>query len=260
MFLRILSNNNIITSQQNVITEQSSSFSIGLIFYYWDKYRDLEEIESFDEENVNDHGGHAISDLYVYRKYKNFKEEILEYKDIELDDYTQGILPKATKYLRCKMVKDLVSDSMICKNYDIEPNVTMSMEHLNSIILYTDYTDHCTSFSCTFRKTTPFESFQMIKYRNRDYWWMSRRLREVVEVFGCNREGIWNGKGDKRDPSNIINQLIGPFFTGLSKEFFLPQFNIRLCMPQSTSKRYHHVHIYFILCYFCQFCGWFCLL
>ena len=214
--------------------EQSTSFSIGLIFYYWDRYIQMDEIESFDESNNNDHGGHRVRDLFIPKKYNGFKEEISNYKHVSQEQYTQVVITKAERYHDCYHVRTFIADGF--NEYDIKKGSIMTIDHLVALILYTDFTDHCTDFSSTFRKQNIFESLERVKQRNREYWWMSKLLREVVEVFGINREGIWNGNGDKEDSKNRI-QLEGPFFTGLTKEMYLPQFNIRLCSPTSTSKR-----------------------
>lgn len=45
----------------------------------------------------------------------------------------------------------------------------------------------------------------------------------------------WNDAKDKE--WNILhNRVKGPFFCGISKKMVLPEYNIRLCGPTSTSK------------------------
>eukprot|EP01083_Nonionella_stella_P287534 978756_1 len=53
---------------------------------------------------------------------------------------------------------------------------------------------------------------------NSNYWWMSKSLREMVELYGDNRY-----------------DLKGPFYCGLSVVLPFPEFAIRLCGPTSTS-------------------------
>lgn len=90
----------------------------------------------------------------------------------------------------------------------------------------------------TFRKKQHFEPVLEVKKRNAHYFWMSKRLRETVEVFGMNSVGKWNGQGDEYDLSqNRTNQILGPFFSGVSCVMPIPQFNIRLSSPTSTSKK-----------------------
>merc|ERR1712228_795249 len=96
--------------------------------------------------------------------------------------------------------------------------------NLISLILYSDHGAHCSEFSASFRALSPFEPLEVTKERNREFWWMSKTLRETVELFGqCRR-----GDLDK-------NSVKGPFYCGVNKVMVLPQFNLRLCAPTSTT-------------------------
>eukprot|EP01084_Bolivina_argentea_P022656 42110_1 len=217
---------------------QTASFSIGLTFYYWPYFDGIEEMDSFDEETVNDHGGHAVKDLYVPMKYKDFKKEILNYKNIPFKSY-KDVVEKAGLYIKSKMARQLKADLYgNAIHYGINQGEKLLIDNIISVILYCDYSEHCTDFSSSFRKLQPFESLESVKKRNQEYWWMSKILRETVEIYGQNRDGIWDGIHiPKYEAVNRINKLIGPFFTGLSHEMIVPEFNIRLCSPTSTSKK-----------------------
>ena len=91
-------------------------------------------------------------------------------------------------------------------------------------MLYTDLTELSSDFSSTFRGVNNYEPLQSIKHRNSHYYWMSRYLRECVQIFGTFSD-LWN------DP------LTGPFYCGLSKQLLFPEYQMRLCSPCSTS--YH---------------------
>eukprot|EP01084_Bolivina_argentea_P103104 184702_1 len=95
----------------------------------------------------------------------------------------------------------------------------VSIQHLMSLIIYCDFTDLCTEFSATFRPNRNNEPIESIKKRNAAFWWMSKFLREIVQLFGDNRY-------DEK----------GPFYTGMSFVMYIYQFNIRLCGPNSASK------------------------
>eukprot|EP01084_Bolivina_argentea_P057358 104793_1 len=66
----------------------------------------------------------------------------------------------------------------------------------------------------------PYEPVESIKKRNSIYGWMSKILRETVELFG----GYSANK-----------TLSGPFYSGMGVVMTIPSFNIRLCSPTSTS-------------------------
>merc|ERR1712228_591863 len=47
------------------IKSQKRTFSIGHRFYYWPKYKKMKKLEKEWKTNINDHGGYAVSELYV---------------------------------------------------------------------------------------------------------------------------------------------------------------------------------------------------
>ena len=55
---------------------------------------------------------------------------------------------------------------------------------------------------------------------------MSRRLKESVAVYGQDYNGY--------DPHSI-GPIYGPFYCGMSRVMTMPQFNIKLLSPISTS-------------------------
>merc|ERR1712228_916667 len=107
--------------------------------------------------------------------------------------------------------------------------------NLISLILYSDYTAHCREFSASFRALSSFEPLEVTKERNREFWWMSKTLRETVELYGQCREGDDNPDPNKWQSKHNINTAFGPFYCGVNKVMVLPQFNLRLCAPTSTT-------------------------
>ncbi len=178
--------------------------------------------------NKNDHSGHDVSDLYVVRKYGSFKSEIANYKFIDFkQQYLNEVVVKAMAYINTEIVRKMTAQSKMCPDYDIPENTALSLDNLISVILYTDYSDLCSDFSGTFRKKEPFETLKSIKRRNSSYYWMSRTLRETVEIYGrCSYGHTVNGKRV---------YLKGSFYCGMSVVLDMPSFNLRLCSPTSTS-------------------------
>eukprot|EP01084_Bolivina_argentea_P222089 375994_1 len=74
----------------------STSFSVGLRFYYWDYYKERKQLD-MDEQvvgaygtkinNYNSHSGYSICDLFIAPRYGSFKEEISFYKYITIKEY-----------------------------------------------------------------------------------------------------------------------------------------------------------------------------
>ena len=102
----------------------------------------------------------------------------------------------------------------------------IGLDALISIILYCDYTKLSSHFSSTFRKNGPFEPIQAIIQRNRTYYWWSKILKETIKKYGQSHQ---RRRGE-------LESIIGPFYCGMSVVMNMPQFNISLLSPVSTSK------------------------
>ena len=206
------------------------SFSTGFVFWYWPYYAPNNNDQTKQkEDNRNDFGGYSVSDLYIKQgKYDNFKDEILEYSDgkngdITMEIYKNKILLKAQEFMETKRVKNIKAkqtDPLAMRYYDIASGAVLPSSHIMGLILYCDFTGLCTSFSSTFRRLYPLESLKGVKQRNKMYWWMSKILRETVEIYGDDR---WD------EP--------GPFYCGMSFLMVMPSFSIRLNGPTSTTKQ-----------------------
>ena len=107
--------------------------------------------------------------------------------------------------------------------YGIEPTSRIAFKHLLSLCLYTDHTDLCTAFSQSLRPLNNYESIKSLKQRNRDFYFMSKYLRECVELFG-DYDSFWS-----------TNRLKGPFYCGLSFVATFHYTDITLYPPTSTS-------------------------
>ena len=120
--------------------------------------------------------------------------------------------------------------------YGIIQGTPIGVDNIFALILYTDFDELSSDFSRSFRKIHAFETFENVKMRNSYYWWWSKILRETVELYGiCRSYDFWwrksLGKQDEYDTG-----LYGPFFSGVSFVMNIPQFQINLNTPTSTSK------------------------
>ena len=206
----------------------SNSFSIGLRFYYWDFYKNIDELPRKEHNYgiIKDHSGYKVRELYVTKRYQSFGEEIMNYKQKEIDikRFKDLAMAKARLYIQTEMAKskEARSGKWFPKHYDFK-GTSLKIDNLISVILYTDTTELSSDFSSTFRKKHPYETLSQIKQRNSKYWWWSKTLRETVELFGDKTAGS-------------VNKLFkGPFYTGMSFVMNVPSFAIRLCSPTSTS-------------------------
>ena len=142
------------------------------------------------------------------------REEIGEYKYIDIIQYEKEILPKAQELIKTKMAKSMKAQS---RAYSDQPLINLN--DIICIILYTDYTKLCTNFSASFRKINTFEPMHSIKQRHRNYYYLSKILRETVHKYGkAYQQGFR-----------------GPFYCGMSMVMTMPEFAIKLMSPTSTS-------------------------
>ena len=223
----------------------------------------MKQWDEDNEQNLNNHGGYQIKDLFVAPKYSTFKHELMNYSDLDIANYHKTILPKLKQYMQTRIFKsiypDIPYDNHVNYVYNFrvgfkdrftnndqqlaerEPSQDlrfnavklaygiwrepMSEEHLLSIILYCDYSRLCTTFSASFRPLNPFEPLSSIKDRNRNFYWLSRRLRECVQIYG---DRLYDEDSNHENRRKILH-------TGISFETILPAFSIRFCAPTSTS-------------------------
>eukprot|EP01084_Bolivina_argentea_P201281 344073_1 len=217
----------------------ASTCNIGYRFYYWKYYKTL-CFDSDAEEwhwNKNDHSGYQPYALYVECKYESFKEEILNntIHPLTLDEYNISF-QKTAEYMKTEKVKQIAVKQLVTQDdpliYNIKTGTLITLNHILSIIFYCDWSELCTEFSKTFRNATFDETISAIIQKHQEFAIWARYLRETIEYFGA------KGFGDvvlRNSKMCIVNELIGPFYCGMSFEMVMPQFNIRLSSPTSTS-------------------------
>eukprot|EP01084_Bolivina_argentea_P210260 357952_1 len=228
-----------------------NTFNVGYRFYYWKYYEQVVDIQQ-SQNNQNDHGGYKVSELFVKTKYKNIKDEILNNQiytlnSVELDQS----LTKADQYINTERVKETIasphrSDATIFKysraedidrdktlHYGIIKGTSLTYEHILCVIFYTDWSELSRQFSSTFRKAKIYQSLSTVKRKNSEFAIWSKLLREVVEIFG------YSSIGEQIDynKNKWINKLQGPFFCGMDFAMVIPEYDLRLCGPTSTSRQ-----------------------
>ena len=137
--------------------------------------------------------------------------------------YHKEIIPKTNAFKNTILVKSIKAN---WSKYGIKFGDIISKEMLMGIILYCDYTDLSSNFSGTFRKNNSFEPLQAVKKRNQKYYWLAKTLKEMITCYGQSNRG---GCG-------LLSRLSSPLFCGMSFVMNMPQFNINLFGPTSTTK------------------------
>eukprot|EP01084_Bolivina_argentea_P074984 135993_1 len=213
------------------------SFNIGYRFYYWNYYhpqnRNRQDSQTY--HNWNDHSGFERHELYITVKYTSLKAELLSNNihSLTMFELNESMV-KAMEYMNTEKAKQITASYIPSDryHYDIPEGTCITFNHLLTVILYTDWSEFSTQLTSTFRKTQPYETLSMLKLRNKEFANCSKTLRECVECFG---NFGWQDWLDDKQNIDAENER-GPVFCGMNFVMVIPQFNIRLCGPTSTTK------------------------
>ena len=135
--------------------------------------------------------GHRILDLSIKPKYYSMKDELLNNAlysiCVDVFDAAYGkadyLLKHSVKIKRLQMLNFAYNDKLTAKYY-LKAGSRLTITHILSVILYTDYDTLSSNFSKTFRKIDDNESFDDILKRNQEYRHWSHALCETVNGFG----------------------------------------------------------------------------
>ena len=147
--------------------------NFGQEYYYWDYYK---------YNNI------SYSKWYIDKKYKNFKEEMMNNRLYRLDLSTYNyVYYKACKLLKeSDTIKSIKSDfTELALHYGIDDELPLNASNIMALIFYSDYDILSYNFRKTFKKLSFYkESDAQMKIRNREYCNWSRILRETVQCYG----------------------------------------------------------------------------
>ena len=186
-------------------------------------------------------------------KFKSLKEEIIESGYVSFKNYRRDILAKAMEYQQTVRAKQAIYhykgyqgilELREEEKHPLKYGATMTLNHIISLICYTDFSELCTAWTSSFRQIYLGESKESMELRQRGYYYLSKYLYEMVQYFGVACHGklsFENDRGVSSDDSSSGIHVswvdeIGPFFCGMSIQMPLPSFNIKLNSPTSTSR------------------------
>eukprot|EP01084_Bolivina_argentea_P062913 114973_1 len=211
----------------------SNSFSTGFTFWYHEYYKHVDDQQMKQQQisrmNQDDFDKHKMKDLYVKPHFNSLKDEASNSPFVNMAVFRDKVIYKTNKYMvtdKCKKIQCIFgryhdADPL---HYGIQYQSPVKQEHLQSVILYCDFTEFCSHFSSTFRKEKWTESIQSVAKRNSKYFYISKYLRELVQYYGTRNAGFVHETDE-----------CGPFFTGISVCMNIPSFSIRLRGPTSAS-------------------------
>ena len=116
-------------------------------------------------------------------KYRDLKEEAVESGHCSPAKFARMAL-KALELMKSIKVKGLRAKCTgHAKYYGITNGAAITVKHIQSVLLYTDFTKLCAKFSESFRAVTLGESLDSIKLRNAS-WFEMARLLQYPFIFG----------------------------------------------------------------------------
>ena len=199
--------------------EYEYEYCFGKRYYYWPWYKDNENEDTFWNP------GKKYKDLYITPKYSNLKEEIVDNKiyNISITEYDRTY-DKAIMYQEKSDVINTIRSSTKgygkC-HYNIGNNQVLRIEHIMSIMLYTDHQHLSLEFAMSFRRKSMMETENDFKAKKSEYANWDKFLRECVELYGTKMEtNKWK-----------------TFYTGISSQIVFNQFRVNMHCPISASRQ-----------------------
>eukprot|EP01084_Bolivina_argentea_P219678 372524_1 len=190
-------------NHDNVAVDDANAtvYSHGIAFWYW----------RFDSGNRR----------YIKAKYDNLKLELMQFKQFSLSNWQQ-LHDECNIMLKTDKIKTISGNGNHEEIYDIKTGDCITMEHLLSIKLYTDFSWLCTIFCKCFRLTkissNQYERIQSLERRNEKVANMARYLIESVRCYG---QRLRNKKTK--------------YYRGIETKFIFKQFISRFHVPLSTT-------------------------
>ena len=196
---------------------------IGLKFYYWSYYKN-----KIDEDTIY-HPGFKFSDWFINKKYDNFKQEMLSNKihsiNLKLFNY---VLYKSTNLIKQSDHIQSIKSSLV-PTYGIQEDYKITAENVMALIFYTDFDKLRNDFAQTFKKLSSVETNQEIKERNREFWFLSKKLHETVECYG----------------TQLIDEKLQIFYVNINNDYLYFNNNLLyFCLPISPTPHMEIATIY----------------
>eukprot|EP01084_Bolivina_argentea_P067419 122777_1 len=189
-------NNNVVDDGD----EEAIIYEHGVKFWYW----------SIQHSNQR----------YITKKFDTLKDEIRNFKMFPVQLWNE-LNSECNVLLQVDRIKQIVSNGNNTDIYAIKSGDPLTLNHLISIKLYTDFSSLCDVFCKAFRlrKITEhqYERIQSLETRNSKIANWCRLLIEAVQAYG------------KLRTNNVR------YYRGLTLEFMFPRFVTRYNVPLSTT-------------------------
>eukprot|EP01084_Bolivina_argentea_P054362 99718_1 len=162
-------------------------------------------------------------DIKLKQKYASLKDELVSNTIYTLE---ANVFGSAYNKAQCLLNESNIIKNMSCRKrsggriYEIQPGSLLTINHILSIILYTDYDTLSYKFSSIFRTPQTTVSDEYLKQKGREYYNWIKSLTETVDCFGTSLQ-----------ESNVNTLYHGVSFLYFDK--FIAQFDA----PTSTTTK-----------------------
>eukprot|EP01084_Bolivina_argentea_P030997 57406_1 len=196
----------------------TATWKFGWKYYYHSFFKNNTDVDIYD--NI----GYKYQDFYVESDFGNFQEEFIEKSDSRKDNWDTAVT-KATRLMttnKCRQIQAKI-DSVFQygnKQYGIKNGAAIKLEHLISVIIYTDYDALQRELKKTYRIIDADNSYKDMIKRHKKFAYWGKYMLEAVEVFGEE----WD-----------INKEPDSLFHGIDKTLYFFQSVARFFSPVSTT-------------------------
>eukprot|EP01084_Bolivina_argentea_P306560 529756_1 len=179
---------------------QTAVYNIGIAFWYWENEKSEKR--------------------FVTATFKNLKEEILHLPNFTVQNWN-NLLTECNLLSKTDKIRKISSNGNNVEVYGKNKGDAISVDHLCSLKIYTDYTRLCKIFCEAFRvkkiSDTTFERIESVQRRNEKIANWAKLLVEAVQCFG-----------------NFMTRKTR-YYRGISMEFIFKRFRTRFNVPLSTT-------------------------
>eukprot|EP01084_Bolivina_argentea_P037529 69435_1 len=175
-------------------------YNHGISFWYW--------------------GNKKSNKQCVVKRFQNLKEEILHFKKFTRKQW-DNLVVECDDLIKTDRIRTISCNGHNTNVYEMQKDVSITVDHVYSIKLYTDYTWLCKIFCDAFRlkkiSENQYERVRSLKRRNEKVANWAKLLMESVQCFGRLRIT------DKK------------YYRGVTKAFIFIRFIARFNVPLSTT-------------------------
>eukprot|EP01084_Bolivina_argentea_P264050 447146_1 len=142
-------------------------YNLGISFWYWNNQKSNKR--------------------YVLKTFHNLKNEILNFNKFTIKLWNNLVL-ECNQLIKADRVREISCNGYNTNIYEMEKGASITLDHILSIKLYTDYTKLCNIFCQAFRlkkiSQTQYERVSSLQRRNEKIANWAKLLMQSVQCFG----------------------------------------------------------------------------